>query len=368
VVEVLSEGRKFGVEALVATQYPDRLAPEARAAAAGAAATYVTFRVPPASAGSVAPWVGLPPGSAAEELAALPVGLGVVRAAGAGRPGWLPVPAPEPENDEGPWEEAVAATREEFGVELAPDPASDERPVERVLLALLAAEESGRPLAPDEVVAHALRLPGAAVEPTDLARAWARLERGPECTFGADGVHLTPAGERRLGLGVASGAASESAEHRLLLLRAFCVFARRGYVIEIVRQGRFDTTLPDALFRQLGSGGAAAPRDLAHALDRARSGWAWRCFGGRDVHLEAEVSGALRPERLRRGWAKARVREAFLLFLVGDPARARRVRATLGSLGLRPDRAQVWTLGPRWTPRGPPERSARGEAVNSPPR
>ena len=44
--DLLSEGRKFGVGALVATQYPGRLAPDARAAAEGAAGTHVVFRVP----------------------------------------------------------------------------------------------------------------------------------------------------------------------------------------------------------------------------------------------------------------------------------------------------------------------------------
>jgi len=230
-----------------------------------------------------------------------------------------------------------------------------------VLLAILAGEEAGRPIPPDRVVLAASALAGPPLDAAELERAWARLEHGPECETTPHAVRLTAAGERRVGLGTATGAVSESAEHRALLLRAFRVFARKGYAIEILRQGRFDTTLPDGLFRQLGSTPRAAPFEVARTLDRIRTGWAWQCFSGRDVHVEAEVSGALRPERIRRGCAKAKARGAHALFLVGDAVRARRVRSTLRSLGLGPDRAQVWILGPEWARRArPPHPVAHG--------
>jgi len=128
-------------------------------------------------------------------------------------------------------------------------------------------------------------------------------------------------------------------------MATFRIFARHGYRLEILRQGRFDTTLPDARFRQLaGRGEASVPADLAAAVERARRGWAWRFFHGRDVHVEAEVSGALRPERVRHGVRKAEPRGAFVLFVVGDAGRARRVRAVIRGMGLVPHRAQVWTL------------------------
>jgi len=230
-------------------------------------------------------------------------------------------------------------------------PPDEDRAVQRLLLAVLAAEESGCPLASDDVVRAASVLVAPFVDAAELERAWVRVARGAECTVTPSCVRLTPTGEARLGLGAPTGAVSESSEHRALLLRAFRVFARRGHVIEIVRQGRFDTTLPDALFRQMGASLPREPFAMARTLDRIRTGWAWRCFSGRDVHLEAEVSGAMRPERIRRGWSKANARGAFALFLVGDAGRARRVRRTLRSLGLGPDRAQVWTLGPSWTVR-----------------
>ncbi|MCI4365355.1 MAG: hypothetical protein L3K10_04755 [Thermoplasmata archaeon] len=347
VSEILSESRKFGVEALVATQYPDRLAPELRGAAAGAAGTFVAFRTPPAATGTVGAWIGLPPSGGAEALARLPVGTALVQDPDSSAPRWLPRMGPLPPVPPAGWGDAVTRTREEFGAtgfESGTEP--DEEPVDRLLLAILSAEEAGHPLGLSEVVGRAAALPGRPIDPAELERSWVRIRQGPECSFEAGAVRLTVAGERRAGLGAPTGAASESSEHRALLVRAFRVFARHGYSIEIVRQGRFDTTLPDALFRQFGRPGPSAPVDVARTLDRVRSGWAWRCFGGRDVHLEAEVSGALRPERIRRGWQKAEARDAFALFLVGDAARARRVRRTLRTLGLRPGRAQVWTLKP----------------------
>jgi hypothetical protein len=63
------------------------------------------------------------------------------------------------------------------------------------------------------------------------------------------------------------------------------------------------------------------------------------------------VSGALRSERIRHGWEKARARGAFVLFVVSDAARARRVRATLENAEVGRDRAQVWTLTPPVQPK-----------------
>ena len=189
------------------------------------------------------------------------------------------------------------------------------------------------------------RLPGEPIASERLELAWNALARGPELEGTPSGLRLSAAGERRLGLGRSTGASRETAEHRRLLLSAFRIFARQGYLLEILRQGRFDTTLPDALFRQLGPGrGADSPAELATRLDRIRTGWAWRFFGGRDVHVEAEVSGALRSDRIRHGWSKADHRGAFVVFVVGDAARAGRVRRALRALHLGPHRAQVWTL------------------------
>jgi hypothetical protein len=351
---VLTESRKFGVRAVVATQYPDRLAPEVRAAAAGASAHFVTFRVPPASAAEAGSWLGLDASVAQRLLPTLPPGRGIELDPESGALRSLGAPAEGAVSRETLWSEALARTRTEFGAS-APAPAApggDSAAVERLLLALLAAHEERRSVDPPGLIRAAASLPGAPVAPGALEAAWpAALRQGWVELRDGHGV-LTSAGERWLGLGAPTLATRETTEHRRLVMDAFRIFARRGYRIEIVRQGRFDTTLPDAVFRQLAARSSAnPPSEIAAEIDRARTGWAWRFFGGRDVHLEAEVSGALRAERIRHGCGKAAGRGAYVLFLVGDAHRARRVRSVLERERWGRDRAQVWTLSPR----GPPK-------------
>ncbi|HTT73993.1 MAG TPA: hypothetical protein VMG99_07640 [Thermoplasmata archaeon] len=346
VAEILTEGRKFGVRALVASQYPDRLPPELRSAAAGALTTYASFRVPPAVARETVQWLGLAGPEAERLVTELPTGSAVVRRGGCPEVRLEPGrPDPDPPSD-APWRAALARTRIDFPAPAEPDPdPGAEAADELLLLAVLGAEEEGRPLAPDAAVPAARQLPGARADPSTLADRWPRLRaRSLVCDDGGR-CRLTPAGERALGLGAPTGAARESAQHRALLLAAFRIFARRGYRLEIVRQGRFDTTLPDGFFGQVRPERRHDPPfAVAAALDAARGGWAWRAFHGRDVHVEAEVSGADRADRIRRDVAKARARGAFLVVVVGDARRAARVRATLGRSTVGPDRAQVWTL------------------------
>ena len=361
VAELLTEGRKFGLRALVATQYPDRLARELEGAARGALRGFVTFRVPPASAREVGTWLGLAAADSAELLPNLPPGEGLVRDSLAD--GVRPT-APDrvlPPPGDSTWNEALVATQEEFGapVDARADVPEGDLGTERLLLAVLSRSEEGSPVDAEDLVRVATELPGSSPDAALMSdRLREMLRDGLLLERGADGLRLTPAGERRLGLTTATGATRESAEHRALLVTAFRLFARRGYRLEILRQGRFDTTLPDARFRQLPDGSAVSvPSDLADALERARAGWAWRFFRGRDVHVEAEVSGALRPERIRHGVRKALHRGAFVVFVVGDAQRARRVRSVVRSMGLGVDRAQVWTL--RCTP------SSRGRSAET---
>lgn len=347
--EMLAEGRKFGFRLLLASQYPERLAPELRAAAAGAAREVVVFRVPPVSAAGVGSWLGLPPAAASVLLPALATGTALTRPRGSAElvrfgPGENVVARREL------WDSVVGASQEEFG---ATSPGSGERSVEellteRILLAVLAAEEQGRPLPPEATARAVGELPGGRKEdPAAVADRLAILVRRGLLRSEDGRVLLSPAGERRLGLRTTTGATREGPEHRALLLRAFRLFARRGYHLEIVAQGRYDTTLPDGVLRQLPGLASRSPRELAEALARAQPGWAWRFFGGRDVHVEAEVSGAVRPPRVRHGVLKALRRGAFPLFVVGDARRASRVRRTLRTLGLGPREAQVWTLPDR---------------------
>ncbi len=345
VTEILTEGRKFGVGVLLASQYPDRLAPELRAAVAGTVREVIAFRTPSASAAAVGGWLGLSAGLADATLPRLPTGTGVAREPISGELlAWSSPSGPEPDPER--WRKAVAISRAEFGGEEpwgSIDPPC-EPSQEALLLAVLAAEENGRPLFRAELDSSVLSSRGATTEAIAVDDELEALVRRGWVAQDGELLRLTPAGERRLGLRIPTGAASESAEHRALLARTFRLFARRGYRLEIVRQGRFDTTLPDGILRQLPRPPPSSPAELAADLDRARGGWAWRFFGGRDVHVEAEVSGALRPERIRRGVGKARHRGAFPLFVVPDAGRARRVRRTLRGLGLSPRDAQVWTV------------------------
>jgi hypothetical protein len=343
VAELLTESRKFGIRVVLATQFPDRLAPEVRAAAAGSPSEYVTFRLPPTSAAVVGTWVGLSRDDAQRWLPTLPVGHAVRldSEGGTARPLTVERPVERPDA----WPTALQRTRREFASPDEPaEAAAPEGAIERLLLAVLAGEEEGRPIDPGHAVVAALTLPGPPLPPENLGDRWGELVRQRLVTVTDDGCRLTAAGARRVGLTATTGAPRESSEHRALLLASFRLFARRGYRLEILRQGRFDTTLPDAILHQLSRRTGMSPVDLGAEIDRVRGGWAWRFFGGRDVHVEVEVSGALRAERIRRGWAKARARGAFALFVVGDADRARRVRAALRRLELRPDRAQVWTL------------------------
>jgi len=362
VAELLTEGRKFGFRTLIASQYPDRLAKELASAARGALRGFVAFRVPRPTAVEVGRWLGLAPDEAVELLPNLPTGEGLILD---GHADGLRLATAEatvrgPADDD--WKEAVEVTRREFevGNGAGTEEEGPDEPTERLLLAVLSAAERGSAVPRENAVVAAMHLPGGAMaDPSILAHRLATALRDGYLVDTETGLRLTAAGERRVGLTTPTGASRESAEHRALLLATFRRFAARGYLLEILRQGRFDTTLPDARFRQLaGRDTASPPADLATEIERRRSGWAWRFFHGRDVHVEAEVTGALRAERVRHGVGKALRRGAFVLFVVGDARRARRVRSVLRAMGLGVDRAQVWTL------RLPPGSSGVDPATN----
>jgi len=346
VAEILAEGRKFGVAVVLATQYPERLAPEVEHAVTGAVGTHVVFRVPRSGAAGVASWIGLTPGQSEPLLAALPPGMAVVSAHGASATRRTIRLPPPPQMDLAAWNRAARDTHERFAgpSEPAGGPASMEAADEALLLAVFGAEASNRRPGTPELIARAIAIAPASVDASALAsRLTVLLGRGYLSSESAK-VSLTPAGRRYLGYGARSGATRESQEHRHLLLEAFRIFAGKGHRIDIVRQGRFDKRLPDAVYRQLRIPRGASGPTIAAEVDRARAGWAWRFFHGKDVYLEAEVSGALRPARIRRGLAKARDQGAYALFLVADPGRGRRVHRTLTSDGIPQTRAQVWIL------------------------
>ena len=183
------------------------------------------------------------------------------------------------------------------------------------------------------------------LDPVLAVQALEGLHRRGWVSRSGEALFLSPAGADRIGLSARTGARQESVEHRALLVAALRIFAHHHERLEILRQGRFDTRLPDGRVPLLPPPHRrGSPAELADSLDRRRADWLWRCFGGRDVHVEAEVSGATRRERIERDWTKARDAGAFLLVLVGDAGRARSVRRYLQRLDVPRTRAAVWTL------------------------
>jgi DNA helicase HerA-like ATPase len=338
--EMLAEGRKFGVGVVLATQYPGRLAPEARAAAEGAAGTHLVFRVPSPVAGTTAEWAGLAR-SCAPLLEALPDGVAIVSRSGdGGGRGTLSVP-PAGSDDGESWSWCVDATSTGWEDDRRPGPSGEPATVsESLLLALAAGPAEGA-----SVVRRAGEIAGGATDPAAVAatletlvvRRWVDRRDGR--------YDLTEAGARFLGVGRETGAARESAQHRALLFGAFAILAKRGARLEFVRQGRFDRRLPDGVVRLLPApNGRSVPEELARRVDASRRSWAWRYFGGRDVDVEAEVSGALRPDRIRRNLEKSQRRGTFALFLVAEPGKARRIRSVLSEDGVDRRTATVWTI------------------------
>lgn len=345
--EIVAEGRKFGLGLVAATQYPARLAPELRDALTGAAGTVFLFRVPWASAGPTGAWAGLAPDTADQILPSLPAGWAVVASTGPNADRRLTAMPPPAPSDLPGWRDLVRECAERFGSPVPyPDvsrSADTDWLEEELLLGLVALGAEGR----SPTRSRLLRWVGEG-EGTDPVLALpvldALVHRGWAETRGDD-LHLTTAGAERAGLTARTGARPESAEHRALLVAALRIFARHHERLEILRQGRFDTRLPDGRVSVLPPGHRSwGPAEMARYLDRRRRDWVWRAFGGRDVQVEAEVSGATRRERVERDWAKARDAGASLLVLVSDDARAATVRRFLRRAGAPPYRATVWTL------------------------
>jgi hypothetical protein len=359
--EMLAEGRKFGVEVVAATQYPGRLAPEVREAVEGAVHRHLLFRVPRVHAAMLGRFVGLAPAEAERSLPALPSGFALQLEGGPqGRRERVTFPPPPPE-DPAAWAGCVRASQARYAP-AGPEPSALPEEVERLGLALVASEEERSAPTPAELLRRDPALPG-----PERLEALIRAGRlNGELAVSEGRLRLTARGRYRLGFTPHTGASRESELHRALILEAYRLFARHGHRLEILRQDRFDAARPDARLLLLSpTSRAGPPGTLERELARVRGSWAWRLSGGRDVHVEAEVSGAERPERIRHDLAKGARADAFVLFVVPDPARARRVRSVLSAARVPRDRAAVWTLArarsgmraPGEVPGGTPEPS-----------
>jgi len=345
--EIVSEGRKFGIGLILATQYPARLAPELREAITGAAGTVYLFRIPWASAVATGAWAGLGPASAEKVLPALPPGWAVVGSTGPGADRKLLAMPTGPPSDVPGWQAIVKRTCDRYGSPVPYREAATARsspPIEEeLLLGLVGLDAEGG--IPTRARLFRWMGEGGSFDPVVGLEALETLRRRGWVQMSGDALLLSPAGADRIGLTARTGARPESAEHRALLVAALRIFARHHERLEILRQGRFDTRLPDGRVTVLPRDHLRwSPSALATFLDRRRTDWMWHAFGGRDVHVEAEVSGATRRERIERDWTKAREAGAFLLCLVSDDARRRSVRRFLARAGVARNRAAVWTL------------------------
>ena len=345
--EIVAEGRKFGLGLILATQYPARLAPELRDALTGAAGTVYLFRVPWASAALTGSWAGIAPGIAERVLPTLPPGWAMMSSTGAHADRRLvAMPSPTPPDAPG-WHELVRGSAERYGspVPYREDVAtrSSDSLEEDLLLGLVALHARGE----DTTRTRLLRWmqEDDAFDPVLGLQTLDTLRRRGWIREAGEQLLLSSAGADRVGVTARTSARTESVEHRALLVAALRIFARHHERLEILRQGRFDTRLPDGRVAVLPPGHRRwGPAELASYLDRRRRDWIWRAFGGRDVHVEAEVSGAARRERIERDWEKARDAGAFLLCLVSGADRARSVRRFLSRAEVPPSRATVWTL------------------------
>ncbi len=350
--EIIAEGRKFGLGLVAATQYPARLAHEVREALTGAAGSVYLFRIPWATAAETGSWAGLSPTVSEEVLPALPAGWAVVSSTGPGADRRLePVPA-APAPDELGWRTVVARTAEQYGEPLASGvtgAGSQEEGLEdRLLLGMVALSAEGVAVTSERLLAWiAPELPTDSSDPLETRRVLEELRRRGwvRCRERPDLLELTLSGAERVGLTARTGARPESVEHRMLLVEALRIFARRHERLEILRQGRFDTRLPDGRVAVLPPEHRRwSPAELQAFLERRRTAWIWRAFGGREIFVEAEVSGASRRERIERDWTKARDAGAALLVLVSDVGKARSVRRVLDRLQVPRLRGCVWVL------------------------
>ncbi len=389
---IVEEGRKFGVACVLATQSASRLERLFPSAPLDAAGTLIALRLPPAEAlrvaGSLAvgggagnggasegtPWGGTR-GTArgarssdawpslAEQIVTLPPHAAWVRCDGEGRPELLTLPGPVPGDVTG-WSKASERSAWEHGnvrseeLVAAHGPGSVAQEAERtVLLGAARAQALGTPLDLGELPqvssdrslyrgGRSSRWELEEAERQARARRWIVDAR----TAGrADTIELTPAGWARLGYRDETGAPRESEEHRRLLWEAFRFFARQGLALELPPQGSFARRTPDGVLRVLPGPETTqgwAPTQWWEELDRARRGPLWSFSSGKDVHVEAEVSGVRQAERLRRSLQKGRDGRALVLFLVGSEADARRLRNFLQREGAGPERARVWVLPP----------------------
>jgi hypothetical protein len=367
---IVEEGRKFGCACVLATQSPARWQEVFSRSPTEAVGTLVGLRLPLADARHLSASLLSPEGDArgpggaglsradalVASLATLPAHAAWVRFEGAPGAELLGLPAPAPADPL-----AFAEASDASALELASPwtelmllgEDAERATVHELLLRTLEAEAKGTALdlGPREQGSPAARFGRSAstvalLLALQLAREKRWIEEWSEAG-GAARVALAPAGWAQLGYREDCGAPSESDEHRRLIFEAFRIFARRGVLMELPEQGRMDQRTPDGRVRVEPERLRRAVLSLGERLEAyapLRTTWVWRLGHGRDIFVEAEVSGAERPERIERTWKKAKEAHAFLLIVVGTPERGRKVRRFLRELGVGAEEALIWVV------------------------
>lgn len=372
---IIEEGRKFGAACLFATQSPGRLEQVLGRAPADGVGTFIALRLPPSDAPKVVlsliggePRVAEPAATTGvggretlmASLSTLPPHAGWVRDQATGRTSLARFPPPEPTRMNA-WKEARERSRREsalrasslepYGTRSAPF--VEDLADRDLLLRVVRAEHEMAPVDLERPLGRSASVP----RPQPARLLASRLELAARAGLldpsppreGPSPPRLTERGWGKLGWRELSGAVRESEEHRRLVREAFRLFARRGVLPELPVQGSFQPT-PDArvrlwpegpLFDELSGPEKTA---LAHAV---LGSWVYRLGHGKDLHLEAEVSGCVEPGGLERSWKKAREAGAFLLYLVGSSTHGGRVRRFLREARASPEEAAVWVLRPK---------------------
>ncbi len=138
--------------------------------------------------------------------------------------------------------------------------------------------------------------------------------------FRPDGS-LTELGIYKMGGFPRRGASKESPEHAALVKMAFSYFAEKGLHMEIPDQGKFYET-PDGEVIFLDEGASKNPAKALEELRKFENNEYWKKSDGRNINVEAEHSG-VRIERIEKDVQKAIKKNRYLVIAVYSSEKAK---------------------------------------------
>lgn len=365
---LVEEGRKFGCACVFATQSPSRLEDVLQRSPTEAVGSVIALRLPPADAQRLAPMLEPARGASssafgrappvAGSLATLPPHAAWVRREGTSEAELLRLPAASAPIT-GVWESAAGASALRHAPPAELTDLGDREMLEArrtVLIRVAMSEGTGSPL--DLGPRKGELRP----ERSSSGILWGRvlpyvrdevrregLTREEARPDGVSRIALTDAGWRALGFVESSGASKEGPEHRRLLFDTYRIFERRGWTMEFLPQNKY-RKVPDGRVHLVPSWNGQEPPTLAQleeVASTARSSWLGKLTGGKDLHVEAEVSSFdHHADSVEESLEKARKAGSFLLLVVGTPKHGEKARKLLRKEGFGPHDAVVWVLRP----------------------